>query len=216
MEVGTYVGGSSLALLQGAKYSKSKYTGIDVYAGFPTAKFSTNNNIRCMHWEHMEWQNTTAKYSELITTYHGCSIPLLKNLIKDQKKYDLIFVDTAHEIDSLAEFALISCLASDNCLFVLDDIIDHNPEMTAAWLMSLKYNFAFPRFYQSRYALARPKNATMPLNFKAGFSDIYDQVSEIADFISRKLEQGCRFAISEDESKNSGFSINVIESQRDD
>ena len=81
LEVGTYVGGSSLALLQGAKHSKSKYTGVDVYAGFPNVKFSTNNNVRCMHWEHIEWQNTTAKYSELITTYHGCSIPLLKNLI---------------------------------------------------------------------------------------------------------------------------------------
>ena len=111
----------------------------------------------------------------------------------------------------MAEFALISCLANDNCLFVLDDVIDHSPEMTAAWLMSLKYNFAFPKFYQSGYALARPKNTTMPLNFKASFSAIYEEVSEIADFISSKLKQGCKFAISEDESKNSGFSINIVE-----
>ena len=135
-------------------------------------------------------------------------------MIKEQKKYDLIFIDTAHELDSLAEFALISCLANDNCLFVLDDVVDFNPEMTAAWLMSLKYNFAFPKFYQSRYALARPKNTTLPLNFKASFSGIYEQVSEIADFINSKIEQGCRFSIDEDESRDSGFSINMIESER--
>ena len=119
-----------------------------------------------MHaWEHLEWQNNVSKYSELVTSYHGCSIPVLKDLIRQQKEYDLIFVDTAHEMDSFAEFALIACLASNNCIFILDDVIDFNKEMTSAWLMSLKYNFSFPKFFNSTYALARPKKHAYAFKF---------------------------------------------------
>ena len=209
LEIGTYVGGTSLALLQGASYSNCKYTGIDVYAGFANAPSSTNSVYQCMHWEHIEWQNNVSKYSELVTSHHGCSIPILKDLINEQKKYDLIFVDTAHELDSLAEFALIACLANENCLFILDDVIDFNKEMTSAWLMSLKYNFSFPRFFHSKYALARPKNARMPLNFKAEISNVFKNISEICDHISSKIEEGRRVHVSKNEDAETGFFLNI-------
>ena len=207
LEIGTYVGGTSLALLQGAKYSKSKYTSVDVYAGFTHVKHATNHISECMHWEHLEWQNNTSKYAELVTSYHGCSIPVLRDLVREQKKFDLIFVDTAHELDSLAEFALISCLANDNCLFVLDDVIDFNKEMTSAWLMSLKYNFAFPKFFRSKYALARPKRTQFPLNFKTEISGVFEKVSEVAEFISSKIKDGCKVSIEKNEDEGTGFCL---------
>ena len=208
LEIGTYLGGTSLALLQGAKYSNCKYTGIDAYIGFPDSKNKTDSVSQCMHWEHLEWQNNICNYSELVTSYHGCSIPVLKDLIKEQKKYDLIFVDTAHQLDSLAEFALIACLANDNCLFVLDDVVDFNNAMTSAWLMSIKYTFSFPRFFRSRYALARPKNTQMPLNFKTNSDTTFEKISEITDLISSKIEEGRKIHTSENEGLGSGFSVN--------
>ena len=207
LEIGTYVGGTSLALLQGAKYSDCKYTGIDVYAGFSHVKNATNSISECIHWEHLEWQNNTSKYAELVTSHVGCSIPVLRDLVREKKKYDLIFVDTAHELDSLAEFALIACLANDGCLFILDDVIDFNKEMTSAWLMSLKYNFAFPKFFHSKYALARPKRTQYPLNFKADISGVFEKVSEVADYISSKIEEGCKVSHQEVECGETGFCV---------
>ena len=210
LEVGTYIGGTSIALLQGAKYSHCKYTAIDVYAGFTDVKNKTNSFAQCMHWEHLEWQNNISKYSELVTSYHGCSIPVLRNLVKEQKKYDLIFIDTAHELDSLAEFTLITCLANDNCLFVFDDVIDFNREMTSAWLVSLKYNFAFPKFFRSKYALARPKNAHMPLNFKNNIPSMLEEVLKLTDFINSKTVEGCKFTTTKISEGHAGFSLNIL------
>ena len=208
LEIGTYVGGTSLALLQGAKYSDCKYTSIDAYASFSDIQNRTNHTSQCMHWEHLEWQNNISKYSELVTSYHGCSIPVLKDLIRQQKRYDLIFVDTAHELDSVAEFALIACLANDNCIFILDDVVDFNKEMTSAWLMSLKYNFSFPRFFNSTYAIARPKNTHMPLNFNARYSGIFEKISEITDLVDSKIKDGCKISTISNADKQTGFNLN--------
>ena len=147
-----------------------------------------------MHALGAPWVYNVSKYAELVTSYHGCSIPILKNLIREQKKYDLIFIDTAHELDSLAELALVSCLANENCLFTRRRT-DYTKKWSV-WLMSLKYNFAFPKFFQSRYTLARTKNAPMPLNFKANTSSIFEKVSEITDHISGKLQEGCKIRVS--------------------
>ena len=209
LEVGTYVGATSLALLQGARQSGCKLTSIDLYTGFPDAKITTRKSDQCIHWEYLEWQNNLINYSDLVTTYQGCSIPILKELVGKGKKYDLIFLDTDHGPESLSELTLISCLASENCLFVLDDVIDYNHDMTLAWLTSLKYHFAFPRFFDSRYTLARPKTTSMPINFKTAYASVFKEISEMADFLEDNINKGCKFSTSKIESGAEGFTINI-------
>ena len=209
LEIGTYLGSSTLALLQGAKINDCKLTAIDVYSSFPDSRLNTSNSNECMHWEYLEWQNNVSKYSELVSSYHACSIPMLKHFISQQKKFDLIFLDTAHDLETQSELALISCLASENCLFVLDDVIDYNQEMTSAWLTSLKYSFSFPQFFDSKYALARPKNSPLPLNFKANSAELFNSISEIVSIIEFKKSIGCTFAVEPIGGCLSGFTIMI-------
>ena len=183
-----------MALLQGARESESNLTSIDVYTGFHDGRIKTERSDQCMHWEHLEWQNNVSNYSDLVTSYHGCAVPILKDLLRKQKKYDLIFLDTAHDLESIAEFTLISCVASEKCLFILDDVVDFNNDMTSAWLLALKYYFAFPRFHSS-YAMARLKHTSMPMNFKANPSDVFGNISAIASYIEKKISEGCKFTV---------------------
>ena len=211
LEVGSYLGATTLALLQGARLSNSRVTSIDVYTGIHDAKIKTERCDQSMHWEHLEWQNNVSDYADIITSYHGCAVPILRDFVRQRMKFDLIFVDTAHDIESIAEFTLISCLASENCLIILDDVVDYNNEMTTAWLMSLKYNFGFPKFFDSSYAIARLKNTSMPMNFKVNTKDVYKKITEIARYLDKEIEGGRNVTVTIMEPEKNGFLINISE-----
>ena len=209
LEIGTYLGATSLALLQGARLSGSRLTSIDVYSGFPDAEINTLDVEQCFHWEHLAWQNNVFPYSDIVNSYHGCALPILKELLRNEKKFDLIFLDTAHDIESIAEFTLISCLANEGCLFVLDDVIDYNTHMTSAWMMSLKYFFAYPRFFRSRYALARLKNTYMPMNFKFNSENVFEEAIKISGAVKVEAARGRKFKVSRLATRRDGFIINI-------
>ena len=211
LEVGSYLGATTLALLQGARLSNSRVTSIDVHTGIHDAKIKTERCDQSMHWEHLEWQNNVSDYADIITSYHGCAVPILRDFVRQRMKFDLIFVDTAHDIESIAELTLISCLASENCLIILDDVVDYNNEMTTAWLMSLKYNFGFPKFFDSSYAIARLKNTSMPMNFKVNTKDVYKKITEIARYLDKEIEGGRNVTVTIMEPEKNGFFINISE-----
>ena len=73
----------------------------------------------------------------------------------------------------------------------------------------IEIQFLIPQIFHSKYALARPKNAHMPLNFKADISNVFNKVSEICDLISSKIEEGRRVHVSKNEDAETGFFLNI-------
>ena len=179
LEIGTYLGSSSLAILQGLSlHSNTSYTSIDLYTGFPD-DYSMKSITEPFHWDFLRWQKNVSPYSSRIRPYHGASLPLLASLIDSHEKFDLIFLDSAHDIDIYAELALIYCLLKPGSILIVDDIINYEPHMNQAWVNALKYYFAFPSFFNSRYSIARPKYACLPMNYKHNPFSIDNLVSMI-------------------------------------
>lgn len=85
--------------------------------------------------------------------------------MRQGEKFDLIYLDAGHGCETATEMALISCLASDNCTFIADDVINYNNDMTSAWAIAVKNYLAFPRFYGSLSA-ANFKSDLFPFNQK--------------------------------------------------
>ena len=66
LEVGTFIGASSLALLQGARKSNSTVTCVDLFTGFESYSRQTTSVSAPQHWEHMEWQKNTSDYADIV------------------------------------------------------------------------------------------------------------------------------------------------------
>ena len=115
--------------------------------------------------------------------HHGCSVPLLRDFIKRGLCFDLIFVDSSHGIETHYELALLSCLASRNCKFIFDDVIDFNHHMSSAWSIMLKYFLGFPRFFEDKFATAYTKCTTIPMNYASitpheAYLDLYKSIKQ--------------------------------------
>ena len=113
--------------------------------------------------------------------YHGCSVPLLREFVKQGLTFDLIFLDSSHEIETHYELALLSCLASNNCKFIFDDVIDFNDEMSSGWSIMLKYFLGFPSFFEDKFAIAYSRNTAIPMNFSSttphrGYLELYKKI----------------------------------------
>ena len=164
LEVGTYVGGSTLALAQGAALSDSKVTSIDLYMGFNERDSrSTNSFSSPVHWEYNTWQVNLNSLSERLESMRGASVPILRSLVKSGRRFDFIFLDSSHQIETLSELALISCLAEVGCRLVMDDVINFGGDMTTAWCSSLINFLAFPRFTPGGLAVASFKDDALPI-----------------------------------------------------
>ena len=209
LEIGTFVGGSSIALLQGAEYSDCNVTSIDLFAGFGGHSRATVSSCSSMHWEYLKWQKNISKYASRSRSIHASSLYGLKRLIKEGCEYDLIFLDASHEMDTFAEMALISVLLKEGGIVILDDVLDYNTFMTDAWAASMKHFFGDPSFYNGRFVVARGKDSAIPPNVKGMTHGLFDLSRKLVDNL-RDLTSGCPSKVYVDESCSSGFNI-VIE-----
>ena len=76
--------------------------------------------------------------------------------------------------------ALISCIASENCILIADDIINYNYTMTSSWAIGLKNLYAFPRFAH-KLAIANFKREIFPSNIK--FNPSVEQLKALSSAI---------------------------------
>ena len=191
LEVGTYIGGSTLALAQGSVLSNSKVTSIDLYMGFNERDSrSTNSFSSPVHWEYNTWQVNLNSLSERLESMRGASVPILRSLVKSGRRFDFIFLDTSHQIETLSELALISCLAEVGCRLVMDDVINFGGDMTTAWCSSLINFLAFPRFTPGGLAVASFKDDALPMNCKLNPGEVWEYAQKMVESVRALSKEG--------------------------
>lgn len=163
LEIGTYHGGSTLALCEGSELNESQITSIDPFVGF--IKGRPQRNTECMNWSQNLWQKNVNKYSKRIRCIAGSATSVLCDLANHGEKFDLIYYDACHGCETPFEMALISCVASDSCTLIADDILGHNLIMKSSWAIGLKNLYSFPRF-KGNLAVANFKKELFPVNLK--------------------------------------------------
>ena len=163
LELGTYHGGSTLALCEGSKFNNSQITSVDPFIGFQAN--TPISDMDAMNWSQNLWQKNVRRHSGRIRCFAGSATSILCDLARRGEKFDLIFYDTAHNCETPFEMALISSVAAENCTLIADDIINHNFTMTTSWAISLKNLYAFPRF-MGHLAIANFKTQIHPTNLK--------------------------------------------------
>ena len=191
LEVGTYIGGSTLALAQGSVLSDSKVTSIDLYIGFNERDSrSTNSMSSPVHWEYNTWQANLNFFSDRLETIRGASIPALRGLVKSGRRFDFIFLDSSHQIETLSELALISCLADVGCRLVMDDVVNNGGDMTTAWCSSLIHFLAFPQFTQGGLATASFKDDALPMNCKLNPAEVWGYMQKLIHSVRALSKEG--------------------------
>ena len=171
LEIGTYLGGSTVALCDGSSNNSCEVTTIDVYHGF-NQKNGNFNLQQAVNWDYNYWQNNTREYANRIRSIRGSATNTLRRLARDGERFDLIFLDTAHDVETYFELSLISCIASSNCILIADDVVDWNSNiMTSAWALSLKNFLCHPRFFE-KFAIANFKDDAIPFNFKFEVNEV--------------------------------------------
>ena len=163
LEIGTWHGGSTLALCEGSQLNQSQITCIDCFIGF--IKEDRLASTDCMNWSQNLWQKNVRGYSQRLRCIAGSATGILCDLARQGEKFDLIYFDASHGCETPFEMALISCVASENCILIADDIINYNSTMTSAWAIGLKNLYAFPRF-TGKLAIANFKREIFPHNIK--------------------------------------------------
>ena len=170
LEIGTYLGGSTSALSEGSSNNRCEITTIDVYQGFGQ-KNSNSNLGQALNWDYNYWQCNTRIYSNRIRSIRGSATNILRKLAREGERFDLIFLDAAHSVETYFELSLISCVASNNCILVVDDVVDWGSnKMTSAWALGLKNFLCYPRFFK-KFAIANFKDDSTPFNFKYEISE---------------------------------------------
>lgn len=165
LEIGTYLGGSTSALCEGSSKNKCEVTTIDVYQNFGQENSNTKLH-QPLNWDYNYWQCNTRAYSNRIRSIRGSATNILRKLAREGERFDLIFLDTAHNVETYFELSLISCIASYNCTLIADDVVNWNSNlMTSAWALGLKNFLCHPRFFQ-KFAIANFKDDPTPFNFK--------------------------------------------------
>ena len=176
------------------KNNCNQITSIDPFIGFRESILTTFCTD-CTNWNQVLWQKNTQQYSDRIRYVAGSAIPILSDLARHNEKFDLIFYDASHGCETPFEVSLISCIASEYCTLILDDVINHNSIMTSAWAIGLKNLFAFPRF-AGRLSIANFKRDLFPTNIK--FEPSTAQLSSLIEGIEYVCKKGDLSLISFD------------------
>ncbi len=181
LEIGAFKGASTIALAEGSKALNAQLTTIDLFFGYEDEQSGIHFGTPFLN-DLNTWEKNVAIYRNRIRVMPGSSIGILRDLVLNKEKFDLIFLDSSHEIDTHYEIALISCLANDNAILVMDDVIDYHSKqksknMALAWANGLKYLTTFPRF-AGELAVANFKQTSMPINIKW---DVEDYISNICE-----------------------------------
>ncbi len=207
LEVGTYKGASTLALAIGSEKSSASITCMDLYMGFKNEQMTRVDSP--LHNEYLVWQKNVNHYCNRINSIHGSSISGLQRLVSEGVKYDLIFLDSSHALDTFFELALISCLANPNSIIILDDVINYNWVMTTTWAMGLKHFLCFPRF-SNKLSIANFKISALPINISYEPNCIFESAMQL-DNIFKSFEEDNIKAYTKKHS-NSEFTINFCTS----
>jgi len=135
LEVGTLLGRSTLALCEGSLRNNAMITCIDAYMGFQQA----NTNVHTgqpLNREYNYWQTNVRAHSRRLNSIRGSATSALRELAMRGEKYDLIFLDASHSVETFLELSYISLLANEGCTFVADDIVNWSTDVNSDIMIS--------------------------------------------------------------------------------
>jgi predicted O-methyltransferase YrrM len=128
LEIGTFAGTSLISIL--TMLPDAKGTAIDIWSEEKSADddlelLLVDNNIKMSEVEKIFHQNIkTANMTDRIEIFKGDSKHILMNLLKSNKKYDIIYVDGSHTcLDTYHDAILAWEILEKNGVLIFDDYL---------------------------------------------------------------------------------------------
>ena len=141
LEIGTFVGTSAIKLVEMIK--NSEITVIDVWENYNeqggvegTVDKIKENNIEQIFYKNIE----RSELKHLFTIKKGNSFDVLLDLNKNNKKFDVIYVDGSHTLlDSYTDILLSFELLQKGGVMIIDDVPFNKGDMLNSPLEGVKY-----------------------------------------------------------------------------
>jgi predicted O-methyltransferase YrrM len=119
LEIGTYSGTSLINILE--RIPNSIGTAVDMWTNYGETQLLAsieNNKIEQVFWDNVN----AANMGDRINGFKGDSTDILMNMVKNNEKYDIIYIDGSHKcLDCYSDMVLSWNLLENNGMMIIDD-----------------------------------------------------------------------------------------------
>lgn len=165
LEIGSWEGRSTLFFL--TYFTQGHLTAVDTWGGSEEHKF---RELRDME---VRFDGNTAPFRDRLTKRKGSSLHVLPQLLDEEQKFDVIYVDGSHFADDVLTDGINAWrLLKEGGVLIFDDLVWKfypRPRANPAWAIE-----SFLKYYAGQYNVLSASNQLI-LQKKVAFSD---QVTE--------------------------------------
>lgn len=161
LEVGSWEGRSTLFLL--TYFTQGQLIAVDTWAGMDEYQYSATRDLRDLE---SRFDANVAPFAPRLTKRKGSSLHVLPQLLDEQQKFDVIYVDGSHFADDvLADGIAAWRLLKQGGVLIFDDFLSsHYPRWRAnpAWAINLllKYHAGEYNVLSAYYQIILRKKTT--------------------------------------------------------
>lgn len=141
LEIGSWEGRSSLFLL--TYFEKGQLTAVDTWCGGDEYEYNATSDVQDLE---ARFDRNLAPCAERLTKRKGLSVQVLPQLLAEQQKYDVIYVDGSHFADDVLMDAVVAWrLLKQGGVIIFDDVLSPfytRRKANTAWAlkMFMKYH----------------------------------------------------------------------------
>jgi predicted O-methyltransferase YrrM len=158
LEIGSWEGRSSLFLL--TYFKQGQLTAVDTWAGSDQYEYNATSDLRELE---ARFDHNVSSGADRLTKRKGSSLTVLPQLIDEQQKFDVIYVDGSHFADDALTDAINSWrLLNQGGVMILDDVMwpcFPRARANTAWAVTqfLKYHVGEYKVLHAQYQIILQK-----------------------------------------------------------
>ena len=140
LEIGSWEGRSSLFLL--TYFTKAHLTAVDTWSGGDEYEYNATADLQDLE---ARFDDNLAPHKDRLTKRKGLSLQVLPQLLDEQQKYDVIYVDGSHFADDVLMDAIVAWrLLEQGGVILFDDVLSPfytRAKANTAWALKSFMNY---------------------------------------------------------------------------